>query len=137
MASEAHPHWLSYRWRMILLGVLAASLPLTFIAYSVHWMRQRREFDERKYVDVQGVKVLQSDERLLFLGGSAPLALRWLGEPGVSEILCDPDKAALARRLFPEAEVSEFPPWTPPGPGVRTRSQREPEQANDETASSP
>ena len=67
-----------------------------WLAYEVHWIRQRRE-------------LLAQTAIVVTEPGRAPLGLQLLGEAGFARIEClmAEDAPALAR-LFPEAEVQHF-----------------------------
>ncbi len=81
------------------------TLVAIWAAYSVNWIRERREF----------VRKLDSDPFAITRFDSAFYApgLLWLfGEDGVESIvLLNVSDAAEARRLFPEAQIASTPDW--------------------------
>jgi hypothetical protein len=83
------------------------TLAAVWAAYSVHWIRQRREF-------VRAMQAGPSTAIAIHEGVLAPGLLWLFGESGVEDIgLQSPDESDVqeARRLFPEAQVGVPPEW--------------------------
>jgi hypothetical protein len=99
---EAPPRrrWFRFGLRTMLVAVVALSIPLAWVGYSLNWIRQRHEaLAARRVYDF-------SDSAAT----TAPGGLWLFGERGVIGILCSPEDAELARRLFPEASISSVLP---------------------------
>ena len=106
-----------FRLRTLLVTAAVASMPLGWLAHSMHWIRQRHAMIQNgtAWCIWEG----QSDPYTL-----APAELRIFGEEyGYSPLLCFERDAKEVKRWFPEALViSEKAPdqlrfhWRPPQP---------------------
>jgi hypothetical protein len=95
--------WLRFSLRTLFVLV---TLSAVWAAYSAHWIRERREFVRTLESDSWPFTVARFDTAV-----SAPALLWLLGEEGAETITLaiEPDMA-LARRLFPEAQIEYLPP---------------------------
>ena len=104
MNTNPRRRWYQFSLRTMFVLVFVVSVPLAWVGYSLSWIRQRHEaLDARLVYDF-------SDSATT----TAPGGLWLFGEQGVIGILCSPENAELARRLFPESSISSLLPSSRP-----------------------
>jgi hypothetical protein len=79
--------------------VFVISIPLAWVGYSLHWIRERRQFLSENHTGLQYPRDFLEEEK------SAPAGLWLFGEVGWHGIVVKSEDCARAKSLFPEAEV--------------------------------
>ena len=123
MSDSSHPRrrWLRFSLRTLLAAMTALCIVGGWVAYQLHWIRERHavlaNHPNAAFLDAVG-----SSQTVANAGGTstvwvwddsqppAPWPLRWFGEEGHSILVfhlpeSDPELARI-RKLFPEAEVT-------------------------------
>jgi hypothetical protein len=102
MEKKPRRHWFAYRLRTLLIAMFVASLPLAWVAYSLSWIRQRRDAHAIGAVEQSNVVTWRAcplaPSGLWLFGETACEYLDWF--PGTSTSL------DAAQRLFPESRVT-------------------------------
>lgn len=103
MREKPKRRWFRFSLRTLLVVVFVASLPLTWVGYSLIWIRERNAFLFPS--ELHGISPFGTS-----WDGVAPLSLRIFGEHGISTVYVpqgmDDAVAKRAAALFPEATIT-------------------------------
>ena len=115
MDEKPRRRWFAFRLRTLFVLVAVASIPLSWVGYSLNWVRDRkRALAETPMFPSGGC---------MTLGWRTTTAPGWLwlmGETGrdrIETLGAQPAQVERLKRLFPEAQVVNFPPmkrWSRP-----------------------
>jgi hypothetical protein len=118
MDTKPRRRWFSFSLRTLFVLVTLAALVVGWVAWSLNWIRQRREFVHRFELDT-GILTVDPVP-------SAPGLLWLFGEKGVQHILLPHESEyAEAQRLFPEAQIIGVPEWARKGKYMRRTDRRQ------------
>lgn len=97
MERKRQRHYLRYSLRSLLWLTVIVSSSLAWVAYHVHWIRERHAAKLHPSNDSYSLGLTVPD---------APWILRLFGEKGRARVVCyDAADVAYYKRLFPEADV--------------------------------
>jgi hypothetical protein len=94
----------AFRLRTLFVAVAVLSIPMSWVAYQMKWIRERHAFLASDDVDEYSTFHFHAGER------QSPDGLWILGEPGVHWIFLNEGHALTASqimRLFPESEIAD------------------------------
>src|SRR4051794_8113179 len=89
-----------FKLRTLLIAIALLSIPMGWVAYQLHWIRQRHGFLQRP-------KVVSGGDPFTMQPVQAPWQLRPFRESGVERLVVPRQLVQEARTLFPEVVTVE------------------------------